>query len=130
MPQTIRACDAFGADQVLDCSGHPSAGRQGIAYLRDGGTFVQMSQFTDTGAIETNWHRFCAKDPNVLGRRAFTANDLPLGVDMPDRARNSYPGRVMQTPLPVTADGIRDAIAQAMVMRTVRSTIVPNEELI
>ena len=30
----------FGADLVMDCSGHPSAGPEGIEFLRDGGTYV------------------------------------------------------------------------------------------
>ncbi|HZO45501.1 MAG TPA: zinc-binding dehydrogenase, partial [Xanthobacteraceae bacterium] len=57
----------FGADLVIDCSGHPSAGPEGIEFLRDGGTYVEMGQFTDAGAIETNWHRICTKDLTVLG---------------------------------------------------------------
>jgi threonine dehydrogenase-like Zn-dependent dehydrogenase len=52
----------FGADLVMDCSGHPTAGPEGIEFLRDGGTYVEMGQFTDAGAIETNWHRICTKD--------------------------------------------------------------------
>lgn len=120
----------FGADLVLDCSGHPSAGPEGIEFLRDGGTFVEMGQFTDAGSIDTNWHRICTKDLNVLGSWAFTANDLPLGVDMLDRARHKYPWRDMQTLFPFTEDGIQDAVAQAMAMRTVKSTIVPFEELL
>ncbi len=120
----------FGADLVLDCTGYPSAGPEGIEYLRDGGTFVEMGQFTDAGAIETNWHRICAKDLNVLGSWAFTANDLPLGVDMLDRARNKYPWREMQTLFPFTVGGVKDAVAQAMSMKTVKSTIVPYEELL
>ena len=32
----------FGADLVMDCSGHPSAGPEGIEFLRDGGTYVEM----------------------------------------------------------------------------------------
>src|SRR5262249_47158286 len=72
----------FGADLVMDCSGHPSAGPEGIEFLRDGGTYVEMGQFTDAGAITTSWHRICAKDINVLGSWGFTGNDLPLGVDM------------------------------------------------
>jgi len=70
----------FGADLVMDCSGHPSAGPEGIEMLRDGGTYVEMGQFTDAGSIATSWHRICAKDLNVLGSWGFTANDLPLGV--------------------------------------------------
>ncbi|MGY4419978.1 NADPH:quinone reductase-like Zn-dependent oxidoreductase [Bradyrhizobium sp. JR6.1] len=36
----------FGADLVMDCSGHPTAGPEGIEMLRDGGTYVEMGQFT------------------------------------------------------------------------------------
>ena len=57
----------FGADLVMDCSGHPSAGPEGIEMLRDGGTYVEMGQFTDAGSINTSWHRICTKDLNVLG---------------------------------------------------------------
>ena len=46
----------FGADLVMDCAGHPSAGPEGIEFLRDGGTYVEMGQFTDTGSIATCWH--------------------------------------------------------------------------
>jgi threonine dehydrogenase-like Zn-dependent dehydrogenase len=41
----------YGADLVMDCSGHPTAGPEGIEFLRDGGTYVEMGQFTDAGSI-------------------------------------------------------------------------------
>jgi threonine dehydrogenase-like Zn-dependent dehydrogenase len=120
----------FGADLVMDCSGHPTAGPEGIEFLRDGGTYVEMGQFTDAGSIMTSWHRICAKDLNVLGSWAFTANDLPLGVEMLYKARDKYPWQKMQTLFPFTLEGIKDAVGQAMAMRTVKSTIVPFEELL
>jgi threonine dehydrogenase-like Zn-dependent dehydrogenase len=120
----------YGADLVMDCSGHPSAGPEGIEFLRDGGTYVEMGQFTDAGSIATSWHRICTKDLNVLGSWAFTANDLPLGVAMLYKARDKYPWRKMQTLFPFTVTGVKDAVAQAMAMRTVKSTIVPFEELL
>ena len=119
----------YGADLVLDCSGHPSAGPEGIEMLRDGGTYVEMGQFTDAGAIETNWHRFCVKDVNLLGSWAFTANDIPLAIDMLDRARDRYPWSRMQTCFPFSEQGIMEAIESAMAMRSVKATIVPNEHL-
>jgi len=119
----------YGADLAIDCSGHPSAGPEGIEMLRDGGTYVEMGQFTDAGPISTNWHRICTKDLNVLGSWAFTANDLPLGVAMLDRARERYPWFDMQTLFPFTEAGLSEAIAAAMAMRTVKSTIVPFEGL-
>ena len=105
-------------------------GPEGIEFLRDGGTYVEMGQFTDAGSIATSWHRICAKDLNVLGSWAFTANDLPLGVDMLYRARDKYPWREMQTLYPFTDEGVEDAVAQAMAMKTVKSTIVPWPELV
>jgi threonine dehydrogenase-like Zn-dependent dehydrogenase len=120
----------FGADLVMDCSGHPSAGPEGIEFLRDGGTYVEMGQFTDAGAITTSWHRICAKDINVLGSWAFTGNDLPLGVDMLYRGQAKYPWFDMQTLYPFSEEGIGCAVADAIAMKTVKSTIVPFPELI
>jgi len=120
----------FGADLVMDCSGHPSAGPEGIEFLRDGGTYVEMGQFTDAGAITTSWHRICAKDINVLGSWAFTGNDLPLGVDMLYRGQAKYPWFDMQTLYPFSEEGIAGAVADAIAMKTVKSTIVPFPELI
>ncbi|MCG6904476.1 MAG: zinc-binding dehydrogenase [Rhodobacter sp.] len=120
----------YGADLVMDCSGHPTAGPEGIEFLRDGGTYVEMGQFTDAGSIDTNWHRICTKDLNVLGSWAFTANDLPKGVDMLWQARDRYPWLDMQTLYDFSEQGISDAVADAIAMRTVKSTIVPNPALL
>jgi hypothetical protein len=65
----------------------------------------------------------------VLGSWAFTANDLPQGVAMLDRARPRYPWYEMQTLFPFTEAGVSDAIGAALAMRTVKSTIVPFEHL-
>jgi threonine dehydrogenase-like Zn-dependent dehydrogenase len=129
--EAVRALtEPFGADLVMDCSGHPSAGPEGIEMLRDGGTYVEMGQFTDAGAIETNWHRICTKDLNVLGSWGFTANDIPKGIAMLDRARERYPWSEMQTRFPFTEEGIGEAIESALEMRSVKSTIVPTPDLI
>jgi threonine dehydrogenase-like Zn-dependent dehydrogenase len=112
---------------VIECSGHPSAGPEGIEMLRDGGTYVEMGQFTDAGVIETNWHRICVKDINILGSWAFTANDIPLGINVLDRACERYPWHLMQKRFPFTEEGIVEAVQSAMAMRCVKATILPNE---
>ena len=116
----------YGADLVVDCSGHPSAGPEGIEMLRDGGTYVEMGQFTDAGSIETNWHRFCAKDITLVGSWGLTANDMAPGIEMLDRARDRYPWSRLQTVFPFTSDGVAEAVQCAMEMRCVKATIVPN----
>ena len=117
----------FGADVVMDCTGHPSAGPEGMEMLRDGGTYVEMGQFTDAGSIETNWHRMCVKDINILGSWAFTGNDIPLGIGMLHRTRDRYPFDKLQTKFSFSKAGITEAIEKAMNMRVVKATIVPNE---
>ena len=119
----------FGADVVMDCSGHPSAGPEGMEMLRDGGTYVEMGQFTDAGSIETNWHRICVKDISIIGSWAFTGNDIPLGIAMLHRARDRYPWSKLQTKFPFSKEGIIEAIESAMKMRVVKATIVPNEDI-
>ncbi|MDA8052433.1 MAG: zinc-binding dehydrogenase [Rhodospirillales bacterium] len=119
----------FGADLVIDCSGHPSAGPEGIEMLRDGGTYIEMGQFTDAGAIETNWHRICTKDITILASWAFTADDVWAGIKMLDRARARYPFREMQAWFPFSEAGMSEAIAAARAMRCVKATIVPDAAL-
>jgi len=120
----------FGADVVMDCTGHPTAGPEGIEFLRDSGFFIEMGQFTDAGPIETNWHRFVAKDITIMGSWAFTENDLALGIQMLDHAREKYPWFDMQTIYPFNDTGVKRAVADAMAMRTVKSTIVPWPDLL
>jgi len=120
----------FGADLVMDCAGHPSAGPEGVEFLRDGGTYLEMGQFTDAGSIETSWHRICAKDISVLGSWGFTANDLPLGVDMLYRTREKYPWLEMQTLYEFSEQGVLSAVEDAVGMKTVKSTIVPWPDLV
>ena len=98
--------------------------------LRDGGTYIEMGQFTDAGAIETNWHRICVKDINILGSWAFTADDIARGIAVLDRTRDRYPFRELQTRFPFSEDGIQAAIDAAGAMRCVKATIVVNPEIV
>jgi threonine dehydrogenase-like Zn-dependent dehydrogenase len=98
--------------------------------LRDGGTYIEMGQFTDAGPVSTNWHRICTKDITIIGSWGFTADDIWTGIVMLDRARNRYPFRDMQTHFPFTEAGIADAVAGAREMRCVKATIVPRPDLL
>ena len=51
-------------------------------------------------------------------------------IDMLYRTRDKYPWLEMQTIYPFTEDGVGRAVADAMAMKTVKSTIVPWPELV
>ena len=116
----------FGADLVIECSGHPSSGPEGIEMLRDGGAYIEMGQFTDAGSIDTNWHRICSKDITILGSWAFTPNDIPLGIQMIQRVGDRYPWHLMQMQFPFSEEGVSEATEAAMTMRCIKATIVPS----
>jgi threonine dehydrogenase-like Zn-dependent dehydrogenase len=118
----------YGADLVVECSGHPSSGPEGIEMLRDGGTYVEMGQFTDSGSIETNWHRFCTKDITLVGSWAFTPNDIPLGIDMMHRVAEKYAWGLVQQTFPFNEDGLIEATTAAGTQKCLKATIVPDEQ--
>ena len=118
----------FGADLVVECSGHPSSGPEGNEMLRDGGTYVEMGQFTDAGSIETNWHRFCIKDVTLVGSWAFTPNDIPLGIDMMHRVVEKYPWELVQQMFPFNEEGLIEATTAARTQKCLKATIAPDEQ--
>ncbi len=119
------AVGGFGADLVVDCSGAPQAGPEGIEMLRDGGTFVEMGQFTDAGSIDTNWHRICVKEVQVLASWAFTPDEVAQGMHNLHAIQEDYDWSRMQRTFPLTAAGVAEAIRSAVAMECVKATIVP-----
>lgn len=115
----------FGADLVIDCAGSPVAGPEGIEMLRDGGTYVEMGQFTDAGGIDTNWHRMCVKEIQVLGSWAFTPDEVNQAISNLHAVQEDYDWSRMQRQFPLTEAGVQDAIESAMAMECVKATIVP-----
>ena len=99
--------------------------------LRDGGTYVEMGQFTDAGSIATSWHRICAKDLNVLGSWAFTG-ERPAARRRHalSHAATNIPGSTCRRSIRSPRRASAQAVADAMAMKTVKSTIVPWPELV
>ncbi len=121
----IDAVGGFGADLVVDCSGAPQAGPEGIEMLRDGGTYVEMGQFTDAGSIDTNWHRICVKEVQVLASWAFTPEEVAQAMTNLHAIQDHYDWSLMQQTFPLSEAGVSEAIRRAMAMECVKATIVP-----
>lgn len=119
------AVGGFGADLALDCSGSPQAGPEGVEMLRDGGTYVEMGQFTDAGTISTNWHRLCVKEVQILGSWAFTPDEVAQAAANLHAVQNQYDWSKMQRTFPLSEAGVAAAIECAEKMECVKATIVP-----
>ncbi len=114
-----------GADVVIDCTGSPAAGPEGVEMLRDGGTFVEMGQFTDAGSVETNWHRICAKEIQLLGSWAFTPGEVAQALHDMHAIQDDHPWPQLHATFPLSEAGVRDALAAATQMTCVKATVVP-----
>ena len=83
----------FGADLVMDCSGHPSAGPEGVEMLRDGGTYV-----LPTGLVA----HIQVNDRNKRGPGQGTDRFAPL---MAALKRQHYAGWIAAEPFEYVPDG-------------------------
>lgn len=80
-----------GADLVVECAGVPQAVVEGIELLRQGGTFVEVGHFVDTGAIEINPHRhFCAKNIRLIGQMNLAYTGIIPSIKLMTVNRNKY----------------------------------------
>ncbi|MEJ1961297.1 MAG: zinc-binding dehydrogenase [Gammaproteobacteria bacterium] len=52
----IQASHGRGADAVIEATGVPAAVKEGIAMTRDGGRYVIVGHYTDTGEVSINPH--------------------------------------------------------------------------
>ena len=93
--------------------------------LRDGGTYVEMGQFTDAGSQETNWHRICVKEVQVLGSWAFTPDEVAQAIRLLYAIQDDYDWTKMQQTFPLTEAGVAQAVQSALRMECVKATIVP-----
>ena len=120
-----KAVGGRGAAVVIDCSGNPAAGPEGIEMLRDGGTFIEMGQFTDAGSIQTNWHRICTKEVRILGSWAFTPNEVVQAMRDLQAIQADYPWHQLHRMFPLSTEGVSEALAAARKMICTKATIVP-----
>ena len=119
------AIGGYGADLVIECSGNPAAGPEGVEMPRDGGTYVEMGQFTNAGAVETNWHRLCVKEVQILGSWAFTPEEVAQAIRTLHLIQHAYDWSKLQRTFPLTEAGVAEAIASVGAMTCIKATIVP-----
>lgn len=79
------ALGPYGADQVIECVGHPEAVNEGIHYCRDGGQFVVLGQYADAGNISFNPHTITRKQLRVVGSWGFEPRHVDRAIRLLER---------------------------------------------
>ncbi|MFW9880851.1 MAG: zinc-binding dehydrogenase [Candidatus Thorarchaeota archaeon] len=86
----------LGADLVFECVGLPIAFKEGLQYLRYGGTFCELGHFTDTGNIEINPSiDVCAKMATIVGSWSSLPDDFIRALQILEQKK--YPIEEMIT---------------------------------
>jgi threonine dehydrogenase-like Zn-dependent dehydrogenase len=75
----------YGADQVIECVGHPEAVNEGILLCRDGGQFVVLGQYADAGNISFNPHTITRKQLRVVGSWGFEPRHVDRAIRLLER---------------------------------------------
>ncbi len=73
--------DGRGADMVVGCTDTPDSLTEGLEMLRKGGTYLELGNFVDTGAVSLNVHRHVvARNARIIGltNHPFTKYEASL----------------------------------------------------
>ena len=81
----FEAVGPYGADQVIECVGHPDAVNEGILLCRDGGQFVVLGQYADAGNISFNPHTITRKQLRVIGSWGFEPRHVDRAIRLLER---------------------------------------------
>jgi threonine dehydrogenase-like Zn-dependent dehydrogenase len=70
----------FGADQVIECVGHPDAVNEGLDLCRDGANFLVLGQYANAGNISFNPHAVTRKQLRMIGSWGFEPRHVDAAI--------------------------------------------------
>jgi threonine dehydrogenase-like Zn-dependent dehydrogenase len=76
----------YGADQVIECVGHPDAVNEGIDLCRDGAQFLVLGQYADAGNISFNPHAVTRKQLRMIGSWGFEPRHVDAAISLLTRS--------------------------------------------
>ncbi len=83
----LRETGGWGADMVIECVGHPDAVAEGMELCRDGGSYLVLGQYADSGAISFHPHTITRKQLRVFGSWGFEPRHLDQAISWLERTR-------------------------------------------
>jgi len=83
--KVLEALGPYGADQVVECVGHPDAVNEGISLCRDGGQYVVLGQYADAGNISFNPHTVTRKQLRMIGSWGFEPRHVDRALRLLER---------------------------------------------
>jgi L-iditol 2-dehydrogenase len=113
-----------GADVVIEASGNPAAVPEGLEMLRDGGRYVVVGQYTDSGDATINPHRHVnRRHATILGCWGYEFTHLHRALALMARHRERFRWRDLVTreyPLAEAGQALADMERLAVVKAVLR----------
>jgi L-iditol 2-dehydrogenase len=113
-----------GADVVIEASGNPRAVPEGLEMLRDGGRYVVVGQYTDSGEATLNPHRqINRKHATILGCWGYEYSHLHRSIAMMAKHAGRFRWRELVTreyPLAKAGEALADMERLAVVKALIR----------
>jgi L-iditol 2-dehydrogenase len=113
-----------GADVVIEASGNPAAVTEGLEMLRDGGRYVVVGQYTDSGDATINPHRHInRRHATILGCWGYEFTHLHRALALMARHRERFRWRDLVTreyPLAEAGQALADMERLAVVKAVLR----------
>jgi threonine dehydrogenase-like Zn-dependent dehydrogenase len=114
-----------GADVVIEASGNPAAVPEGLALVRDGGTYVIAGHYTDAGDVAVNPHVINRKHLEIRGQWGTLFRHVVGALQLLDRHREKLPfARVIGGRYSLEQAG--KALADVGALRVTKAIIEPN----
>lgn len=114
-----------GVDVVLEATGNPEALPEGLALLRDGGTYVVAGHYTDAGPVSLNPHvDVNRKHARVLGQWGTEFHHVVRALEMLSRHRERLPFRDV-IGRRYGLEEAQEALGAVEALRVTKAVIVP-----
>lgn len=119
--------DGRGVDVAIEAAGQPSAVEEGLALLRDGGSYVVAGHYTDTGSATLNPHTLLNRKHVALrGQWGTDLRHLVGALRMLERHGDALPfeevigGRY-------GLDRVQEALEDVEALRVTKAVVVPED---
>ena len=115
-----------GPDVVIEAAGVPTAVRQGLEMVRDGGTLVEVGHFAYNGDVEINPTRVVQKDVDIFGSLVYPPIQFETSISLLHQLADDVPFRDLFN-FKVGFDDAEEAYAKQASGEAYRATIHPGE---
>jgi threonine dehydrogenase-like Zn-dependent dehydrogenase len=115
----------YGADAVLECVGMPSAVVEGVEMCRDGGKYLVLGHYCNTGPVSFNPHVITRKQLQLIGSWSSEPRHLKAALEFLRNTRQEFPFHEMVShrfPL----EKCNEALSTTASWQCAKSVIVPN----